>query len=649
MQTTHLPQTRPACLQGQLSKGSIVVTSSIIQSLKNRCLRKSHDCHVSGSSRGLLRFERGNRWHADTLVRGHAQRLHASQEKEGQQAAFKAASEEAAMRNDDGAALIEVRGMPTQSSRTIDSDSFERDLFSESFSGPDGSDGNGGFQSAIFNGTVVDGAFLDLRGERESPGSGTQGLEGEGGLRRLWDEYDDAVEEKNLDRALYFLQALKVYQASEPAVQQKLLAVALDDESLSQSPIDVFEQVSVASGRSIVDGDIEKLTNSSPFPEVDRAWSALVLEDSRRQAAEIVGLSPFDKSLDSSTEAKPEEGILSRQRGSSLFESRRRARANGVAFEFPQTVDILPSGESAVPLSEEVQRRYLRVLDIGLAAEDAGEVAGAYRWLQGQGLLRNFGRFQPAGESNSRIPRLVTPSVLKLLTGVEASRLSPTKWGSSTTWAPIALFAGISALVNNGVEVRPLLVVLAGLAIADATYLGGTGFVQLLSSVWKPYRRRILVHEAGHVLVAYLLGCPVRGVVLGASEAIRSGIQGQAGTQFWDGALEQELQEGRLLGATIDRYCIVLFAGIAAEALVYGKAEGGENDENLFKTVVGQLQPVWSPAKISNQARWAVAQALLLLRAQQRAHEAVVLALERGAQMGEIAAAIESAIQPLSA
>jgi len=26
-----------------------------------------------------------------------------------------------------------------------------------------------------------------------------------------------------------------------------------------------------------------------------------------------------------------------------------------------------------------------------------------------------------------------------------------------------------------------------------------------------------------------------------------------------------------------------LFAGIAAEALVYGEAEGGENDENLFK------------------------------------------------------------------
>lgn len=39
------------------------------------------------------------------------------------------------------------------------------------------------------------------------------------------------------------------------------------------------------------------------------------------------------------------------------------------------------------------------------------------------------------------------------------------------------------------------------------------------------------------------------------------------------------------------RYCIVLFAGIAAEALVYGEAEGGENDENLFRGICVLLQP----------------------------------------------------------
>lgn len=46
------------------------------------------------------------------------------------------------------------------------------------------------------------------------------------------------------------------------------------------------------------------------------------------------------------------------------------------------------------------------------------------------------------------------------------------------------------------------------------------------------------------------------------------------------------------------RYCMVLFAGIAAEALVYGEAEGGENDENLFRSICILLQPPLSVAQV---------------------------------------------------
>lgn len=43
---------------------------------------------------------------------------------------------------------------------------------------------------------------------------------------------------------------------------------------------------------------------------------------------------------------------------------------------------------------------------------------------------------------------------------------------------------------------------------------------------------------------------------------------------------------------------MVLFAGIAAEALVYGEAEGGENDENLFRSICVLLQPPLSIAQV---------------------------------------------------
>lgn len=44
---------------------------------------------------------------------------------------------------------------------------------------------------------------------------------------------------------------------------------------------------------------------------------------------------------------------------------------------------------------------------------------------------------------------------------------------------------------------------------------------------------------------------------------------------------------------------MVLFAGIAAEALVYGEAEGGENDENLFRGICLLLDPPLSVAEVS--------------------------------------------------
>ncbi|KAK8469249.1 hypothetical protein PHAVU_005G030300 [Phaseolus vulgaris] len=246
-------------------------------------------------------------------------------------------------------------------------------------------------------------------------------------------------------------------------------------------------------------------------------------------------------------------------------------------------------------------QRDWEVLDTCLNADDMKLVANAYKFLKDRGFLPNFGKCRNIVLEGTR---KVTPDVLSYSTGLE---------------------------------------VILGLAAADAIFLGGTCLAQI-SSYWPPFRRRILVHEAGHLLTAYLMGCPIRGVILDPIVAMQMGIQGQAGTQFWDEKVANNLAEGRLDGTTFDRYCMVLFAGIAAEALVYGEAEGGENDENLFRGICLLLDPPLSTAEMSNQARWSVLQSYNLLKWHRAAHRAAIKALESGGSMSVVIRSIEETL-----
>ncbi|KAE8124521.1 hypothetical protein FH972_019399 [Carpinus fangiana] len=282
------------------------------------------------------------------------------------------------------------------------------------------------------------------------------------------------------------------------------------------------------------------------------------------------------------------------------------------------------------------------VLDTCLNADDMKLVGSAYVFLKDRGFLPNFGKCRNIVLEG---PRKITPTVLKSSTGLEVSKLSPKKWGvsGSSQAVLLAFLGGVSFLISEGIDIRPNLAVILGLAFMDSIFLGGCCLAQI-SSYWPPNRRRILVHEAGHLLIAYLMGCPIRGVILDPIVAMQMGIQGQAGTQFWDDKMANDLAQGRLDGTSFDRYCMVLFAGIAAEALVYGEAEGGENDENLFRSISVLLEPPLSVAEMSNQARWSVLQSYNLLKWHRHAHRAAVKALENGLGLGNVIRSIEEAM-----
>ena len=129
------------------------------------------------------------------------------------------------------------------------------------------------------------------------------------------------------------------------------------------------------------------------------------------------------------------------------------------------------------------------------------------------------------------------------------------------------------------------------------------------------YKERIGVHEAGHFLVCYLLGCPVEGVVLSSLEAMRDVRFGglttsvSAGTSFFDETFNREIEQGSITKGTVDRYSIIVMAGIASEGMCYERAEGGASDEEALVQFLRSINPEKGGAREFDMERWVWAKA----------------------------------------
>ena len=140
---------------------------------------------------------------------------------------------------------------------------------------------------------------------------------------------------------------------------------------------------------------------------------------------------------------------------------------------------------------------------------------------------------------------------------------------------------------------------------------------------------------------------PLQACLLDPWSALKDGrFSGAAGTVFFDPALGDGMAKGTLRRETLDRYSVVVLAGIAAEAMVNGQAEGGQADEQALINLLASLNggKAWDLPRIQNQARWGASQALLLLREYKQPYEALCAALERGDSTGEAIVCLEASI-----
>ncbi|HEY9779508.1 MAG TPA: ATP-dependent Zn protease [Leptolyngbyaceae cyanobacterium] len=186
---------------------------------------------------------------------------------------------------------------------------------------------------------------------------------------------------------------------------------------------------------------------------------------------------------------------------------------------------------------------------------------------------------------------------------------------------------------------------LLGLATLDNFGFQGKGgnlVLDWFASFSPQHRDRIIRHEAGHFLVAHLLGIPVTGYTLSAWEALKQKQPGLGGVSFDDSELASQLEKGTLSAQMLDRYCTLWMAGGVAEDLVYGNTEGGADDLQKIRTVLTPLN--FSATTQEQKQRFAALQARTLLQNNWSAYEALVDTMQQRADLGECYRAIEQEI-----
>ncbi|NJL79532.1 MAG: ATP-dependent Zn protease [Richelia sp. RM2_1_2] len=151
---------------------------------------------------------------------------------------------------------------------------------------------------------------------------------------------------------------------------------------------------------------------------------------------------------------------------------------------------------------------------------------------------------------------------------------------------------------------------------------GGTLFLDLIGGFSGEYRERILHHEAGHFLVAYILGVPVTGYSLSAWEALKQKQQGLGGVTFDDVELLSQFEKGTITTRILERYYTIWMAGIAAEKLIYNDYKGGADDKNKIMGVLKSLG--CSKSTCEQKQRFSILQAKTLLENNWSAYEALV-------------------------
>ncbi|KAK1277166.1 hypothetical protein QJS04_geneDACA017804 [Acorus gramineus] len=304
---------------------------------------------------------------------------------------------------------------------------------------------------------------------------------------------------------------------------------------------------------------------------------------------------------------------------------------------------VAPSGSNVSRL------KVLEQLDVELKKGNDRAALSLVRDLQGKpGGLRCFGAARQVPQ------RLYTLDELKLNGINTSSFLSPvdaTLGSIERNLQFAAVLGGFSAWVVFGFTQLQVLFISLGLlflwSLDLVSFNGGVSNL-LLDTIGhtssQKYHDRVIHHEAGHFLIAFLLGVLPKDYTLTSLEALRKtgSLNVQAGTSFVDFEFLEEVSMKKRILQMLDKFSCIALAGVATEYLLYGYAEGGLADINQLDNLLKRLG--FTQKKADSQVRWAVLNTILILRRHRGVISKLVKAMAEGRSVGLCISTIEDCI-----
>ncbi|GMY21328.1 A_TM021B04.11 protein [Fagus crenata] len=291
----------------------------------------------------------------------------------------------------------------------------------------------------------------------------------------------------------------------------------------------------------------------------------------------------------------------------------------------------------------------LELVDKELAkGDDKAALSLVKQWQGKPGGLRCFGAARQVPQ------RLYTLDELKLNGIQTSSLLSPVDATLGSIERNLQLAAALGGLaVWNVLRLSPQQILYFSLGLLflwtldSVSFNGGVGSLVLDTighTFSQKYHNRVIQHEAGHFLIAYLVGILPKGYTLSSLEALKKegSLNVQAGTAFVDFEFLEEVNTGKVSATTLNRFACIALAGVATEYLLYGFAEGGLADIEKLDMLLKSLG--FTQKKADSQVRWSVLNTVLLLRRHKLARAKLAEAMSMGKSVGSCLGIIEDTI-----